>query len=298
MKKSSQQSIQNILELSGVLGRPITCIEIIRAIPEEEDATEVLHYLDAQVAGNKLNSDQGFYWKKEFALSANKRKDQDLLIDMKWKKLQKLSSWFRHVPFFRFVMVSGSMSLGVAHINSDFDIVTGVQAGRIFTARYLSSAIYSLLHARRLDDLQASSPDKLCFNHFVTERSYTKEPHNYYRRELYRNMIPVWCVENSCRDFIRANSWSGIGEDVMSNRHRGISEKSMCARFLEYILQGRFGDFIERRVARPIAMKRLSAYVSRKSDRAHEMGERVIINDEELEFHFVLNWEYRFRALQ
>lgn len=298
MKRSSEKAIKDLFALYGAFGRPLSLVEILIRIPSEVCAPEeVFKWLDDSVVSGKLITEEGFYWKKEFPLSGTKRKTQDLYLDSKWKKLQTLSGWFRHVPFFEFVMASGSLSFGNVNPNSDFDVVTGVREGRIFTARYFASALFSVLHARRLDDLQASSPDKLCFNHFITRPTYSKPPYNYYRKELYRNMIPLWCNGTSCEEFVQMNEWSGITKDALLDLHCTQKGKSIFTKIIEQMLGGAVGDFVEQRIARPIAMKRLSAYLSRKADASNEAGERVIIHDEELEFHFVLNYEKKFEGL-
>lgn len=297
MKRSSEKAIKDLFAFYGAFQRPLTFIELYTRVPDDCASEEVWEFLDSGVRTGKIISEDGFFWSKEFALSGMRRRTQDLFLDEKWKKLTKLSRWFRYVPFFEFVMVSGSLSFGNVNPNSDFDVLTGVKKGRMFTARYFSSALFSLLHARRLDDLQASSPDKLCFNHFVTNETYEKEPHNYYRRELYRNMIPLWGEEGACAKFIEKNKWSGIRNEARLDLHRVQKGKSLFAKFVEWALSGMVGDFVEIRIARPIAMRRLSAYLSRKNADSNAEGERVIISDTELEFHFVLNYEKKFEHL-
>lgn len=297
MKRSSEKAIKDLFAFSGAFERPLSFVELLTRIPHEVTPEELMEFLDNGMRTKKLLMENGFYWSKEFSLSGMRRRTQDLFLDEKWKKLQLLSRWFRHVPFFEFVMASGSLSFGNVNLNSDFDVLTGVRSGRIFTARYFSSALFSLLHARRLDDLQASSPDKLCFNHFVTRAVYEKEPHNYYRHELYRNMIPLWCDEKACATFIQKNEWSGIRKEALLDLHRVQKGKSAFARFVEWMIGGRLGDLVETRIARPIAMRRLSAYLSRKNVDSNTDGERVIISDAELEFHFILNYEKKFEHL-
>ncbi len=266
-------------------------MEIVEALPDVP-ADDVSEFLEKGIVKKSLKEEEGFYWLKTHECGGVKRREQDFLLDKKWKTLMNLSKWFKHIPFVEFVCVSGSMSMGNVHDRSDFDVVTGVRAGRIFTTRYIVSALFSLLHARRLDDLQESSPDKLCFNHFVTKATYEKEPHNYYRRELYRNLIPLWGSDEALNAFIERNAWAGMQPLAASDEHRRTEKKSRIARSLEWLLSDSFGNMIETRVARPIAMKRLAAYRARKGE-----GERVVISDEELEFHFELNYEKKFSEL-
>lgn len=291
MKKTSAPEVTKLLTLHGSLGRPLTFMEIAAALPNVP-AEDIIELLRSGTMKKTLNEEEGFYWLKQYECGSMTRRKQDFLLDKKWKKLMALARWFRHIPFIEFVLVSGSMSMGNVHDRSDFDVITGVRKGRIFTTRYIVSALFSLLHARRLDDLQESSPDKLCFNHFVTEQTYEKEPHNYYRHELYRNLVPLWGSDTALKKFIARNAWADMFEFAALDTHRVTKEKSRIAKALEYIFDGRMGDAVEQRIARPIAMRRLAAYRARKGD-----GERVVIADEELEFHFELNYEKKFSEL-
>lgn len=213
------------------------------------------------------------------------RRRRDLLHDLKWWKLLARAGWFRFLPFIEFVMVSGSMALGNVTEKSDFDLLVGVRNGRMFTARYFALALFTLLGLRRINDDPKSSPDKFCFNHFVTEHAYSKPPYNAYRRELYRNLVPIAGDPERIRAFFKANGWCGRKEDALDLRYR-YPGKNAFARFLEFLLGGHIGDFLEIRIATPIAKRRLQKYVSKEGS-----GGRVVVTDEELEFHFHLPYE-------
>jgi hypothetical protein len=288
------QEIKRICAIYGALGRPLTLIEIYERINKDAiTLEELLHFLTHEIRMKRIKEEDGFYWSVDAVTSSVMRREQDLLLDKKWITLTKLSQWFHWIPFVEFICVSGSTSFGNVHDRSDFDVVTGVRKGRMFTTRYLLIALFSLLRARRIDDLGESNANKLCFNHFVTIDTYEKEPHNHYRHELYRNMIPIWAEEEAYRTFVKANAWSGIQEESLLDMHRVCTQKNKYVRYIERILSGKFGDYIEQRIAKPIAMKRLSAYIARKGE-----GDRVIISDEELEFHFDLNYEKQFAEIK
>lgn len=211
---------------------------------------------------------------------------QYLLYDLKWRKLLKLAEWFRFLPFIEFVMASGSMALGNVDEKSDFDLLVGVKQGRMFTARYFALALFTLLGVRRMDDDPESSPDKLCFNHFVTSSVYAKPPFNTYRRELYRNLVPVFGNVERIREFFKANKWCGRdGGKVLDLRYK-YRERSGFGQFFEVLFGGRFGDWIENNILGPMAKQRLSEYV----DKMPKTG-RVVISNAELEFHFRLPYE-------
>ncbi|MFA5084253.1 MAG: hypothetical protein WC475_02635 [Candidatus Paceibacterota bacterium] len=214
----------------------------------------------------------------EFSLS---RRQQDVLFDKKWLQFLKLSRFFRYLPFIDFVLGSGSMALGNAHEDSDFDVIVGVKAGRIFTARFFCVLMFGLLGRRRqkLSHREAAS-DKICFNHFVALKSYRlRPPYNTYWRELYGNLVPIYGQKEKIREFFGANDWSGKRIYSDDLRHE-IHESGFLGLFLEKILAGGFGDFLEKNL-KQIQIKRI------KKGLKDSLGfePRLVFNDDELEFH-------------
>ncbi|MFA6364788.1 MAG: hypothetical protein WCW78_00085 [Candidatus Paceibacterota bacterium] len=281
--------IKNLFAFYDALGRPLTFLEILTHLPSQgENTKEVRRILAKLIREKNITEEEGFYGLKGSHSSISRRR-QDLLGDMKWKKLAKLSRWFRYIPFVQFVVASGSLTFGNVNARSDFDVVVGVSRGRMFTARYFLLALFSLLHGRRMDDAHESSPDKLCFNHFVTPDTYEKLPHNTYRLQLYRNTIPLWGDENALRDFITQNAWANLPQNSAYDAHRNKFAPSNIKTILEKFLKGFLGEFVEQKIMRPIAMKRLEKYIANK-----ENNGRVVVSDKELEFHFNLNYEKQF----
>lgn len=280
-----------LLSFYGSLGRPLSFVEIATHISRNPSHASLLAKEIAHAASrNEVLEEDGFYWLSRFPLSGAGRRAQDLLLDTKWRKLSRYARIMRHVPFVEFVAASGSLVFGNVSASSDLDVLVGVREGRMFTARYFLVALFSLFRARRKDDIHASSPDRLCFNHFVAPAAYEKEPHNYYRRELYRNMVPLWADESAYRVFVAKNAaWSGLSILSLADARRMNAAKSAAARGVERLFSGFLGDALERYIARPIAMARLAAYTKRKGG-----GERVVIADDELEFHFYLKYERVF----
>lgn len=203
-----------------------------------------------------------------------------LCWDLKWKKLRKLSSFFAFFPFVEFVIVSGSMATGDVKEHSDFDVIVSVKKGRLFLTRYLLNMFFSLLGKRRKDDIKHSSPDKFCFNHFVTKNSWLLKPIDSYGPIIYKNLIPLWGNENKIREFLKINSIYKVGlEENIYDLRYNKKPQTLFAKFLERILGGKLGDYVEK-ISQLIALRRLNRYLSEKK------AKRVIISDKELEFHF------------
>lgn len=282
--------IRELLEFYSALGRPISVMEAARlgGVSPQAAARE----LERLAAGGGAREENGFFSISGGPGAAARRK-QDLALDLKWRKLRRLARFFRYLPFLEFVAASGSMAIGNAGPSSDFDVLIGVRAGRMFTARYALNLIFGLAGERRLDDAEGSSPDKLCFNHFVTEASFAKPPWNAYRKELYRNLVPICGDPAAVRRFFLANAACGGGEKNIADLRFRPGGPNAAGRFWEALLGGRFGGLVERKLLAPIAKRRLRAYVTGKPP-----GGRAVVSDEELEFHFDLRHEKRFARLR
>lgn len=291
MSSELEQKVFEFISFYAAMGRATSLMEIKTRAPLDSEITivNIFDALNVLIKKESVVFKDGFYSTKEHSTLLDSRTIQDFNLDKKWKRLLRGAQWFRYIPFIDFAAVSGSISFGAIRSSSDFDIILGVKEGRIFTARYCAGALFSLLQIRRLDDLEASSPDKFCFNHIVTPQTYEKEPHNYYRYELYKHIIPVFIDGDSFKHFIEKNNWANISPLNIEQAKEALRYPSRIKRYIECILGGRIGNYIELYIARPIATKRLSNYINRK-----QTGGRVVVNDKELEFHFSLNYEEQF----
>ncbi len=202
------------------------------------------------------------------------------LYQKKWRKFTGLIWPFQFMPFVDFVLASGSLATRNIRKESDFDVIVGVRNGRIFTARFLCFLIFKLLGSWAKHP--GNSADKLCFNHFVAPDGYTlKPPHNAYWQELYSKLIPIYGDPLHIQRFYRANQhWMKAtklyGED---SRHE-VSGKNIVGKTIEEILSGDFGNWLEEELKKIQIRK-----IEKSRDPKNEYKPRMIINDDELEFH-------------
>ena len=214
---------------------------------------------------------------------------QDVERDKKWKLFLRAARRFRHVPFLDFALGAGSMALGNVKESSDFDVIVGCRYGRIFTARFFAIALFALtgerrkhLHFGEEHDLKETA-NKLCFNHFVTEKSLRlSPPHNLYWRELYKHLRPLYGSREALDAFFAANSdWMGEIAHVREDKRYLGDARSSFRRFGERFLSGRVGDTIEK-ILRAMQMKRIERGIRSEAD---GFEPRTRYNDSELEFH-------------
>ncbi len=212
------------------------------------------------------------------------RRAQQVLYDIKWKKFLRRAWLLRYIPFVEFAFASGSMATGNISQTSDFDVLIGARDGRIFTARFFAALAFGMFGWRRsrLDHHEAAA-DKVCLNHFVTQRAYClKPPYSDAWRAMYRNLVPVFGAPEAVNAFWEANSgWMGerskYAEDA---RHIG-DRANVVGRGLSAVLAGASGNMLERAL-RFFQMKKIE-----RSMRAvlQEFRPRIIVSDIELEFH-------------
>lgn len=281
---------ESFFSFYSALDRPCSILELASFSNGVPDSVQTL---EQEVKKETLLEEDGFFISTPHRVGFGMaRRKQDLLLDEKWKLLMKYAKWFRFIPCVEFVVASGSMAIGNVNRDSDFDVLVGVKKGRMFTARYLINFLFSLLRARRLDDYEGTNPDRLCFNHFVTKECFAKEPFNFYRAELYRHMVPIYGSRKALEAFFLANSWSGaVPEKNLEDLRFQEQQPGAVASFFSFLLAGKPGDFIEKKFAEPIARKRLGAYITDKEQKG-----RVVISEQELEFHFKLPYEESFSS--
>lgn len=209
------------------------------------------------------------------------RRWQDVLRDKKWKRFLKISWPFVYLPFIDFVLAAGSMALGNVHKNSDFDVIVGCRSNRIFTARFFCVLIFGLFGWRRQKLLHSGeASDKICFNHFVTEKSFRlSPPYNIYWQELYKNLAPIFGEPGLISEFYLANDWANAAYYVDS---RHIFKKSHFGKiFWERVLSGHIGDYLEQAL-KAVQIRRIEKNLKKE---AGGFQPRIKYGDDELEFH-------------
>ncbi|MBI2406073.1 MAG: hypothetical protein HYV25_00635 [Candidatus Harrisonbacteria bacterium] len=202
-------------------------------------------------------------------------RQRQVLYDIKWKKFLRRAWLLRCIPFVEFALASGSMATGNVGPASDFDVLIGARAGRIFTTRFF-------WRRTRLDRHEAAA-DKVCLNHFVTRSAYClKPPYSDAWRAMYRNLVPVFGKTDAVNAFWESNSgWMGertrYAEDA---RHIG-ERQNIIGRGFAWVLSGVLGNVLERAL-RFLQMKKIER--SMRSVPA-DYRPRIIVSDVELEFH-------------
>lgn len=176
------------------------------------------------------------------------------------------------------------MALGNVNPASDFDVIVGARSGRIFTARFFCVLAFGLFGWRRSKlSHKESAADKICLNHFVTEKSFQlSSAHDAYWQKLYQNLVPLFGDLEKINQFFAANNnWLPRPKFYVDDLRHLHKASSWVKKVREWILGGIFGDWLEK-VLRRVQIARIER--SLKTD-PPGYKPRIKYNNDELEFH-------------
>jgi hypothetical protein len=215
-----------------------------------------------------------------------RRLDGRKISDGKWKKARKIYKIMRAVPFLRGILISGSLALGSVKKSSDIDIMVIAKNGRIWTVRFFLMILIFFLGARRNEK---DTKDKICLNHYITDKSLQIPFFSLYDAHLYSHLINVYDDKDNIKtfqEFQKNNSWIknyvqnyDLSELRFSTSVKKNKTLSFIAKILEFILSGKAGDYFEK------TLSKIQIAKIKKNPSFNNKDGRITISGDQLEFH-------------
>ena len=267
---------------------------------KEGNAAEIVNELDNMARAGIISHKNGFYFIPERDNLYEKRIEKDKLATRKWKKFLAITKYLQFAPYLRVVFASGSLAVNNPEPKSDFDVLVIIKSGRLYTGRLFLWVISSILGARR-GRFDVVAPDKLCFNHYLTDDNLELSHRSLYIAQSLANLKPVIdrgsgtlkgeYLTPLIDKFIASNKWASsycynFRMTTAYRRESGNLQKRYLTPFMlalarigEVTLNNFFGDFLEK-ILRTFQQRRI-----KNNPATYESGGRVIFSDTELEFH-------------
>lgn len=247
--------------------------------------SDIIDELDRLVDPGVINEKNGFYFLNGRINLYELRIERDKISAGKWKKFLWVVKFLALAPYLRGVFASGSMAIDNTTEESDFDVLVIVRSGRLYTCRFFLWMISSFLGVRRKKD-QKIAPNKLCFNHYITDDSLYINHESIFNAQTYINLKPAMIRSELFDKFYAENLWlNNYAYNFRPHKNfvgRDIKPPNIfliLAKILEFIFDSFIGNIPER-VFKTFQQKRI------KSDPViHESGGRIIFTEQELEFH-------------
>ena len=233
---------------------------------------------------NLIETEKGFYFLKDRENLIEVRKERGEIAKDKWEKALKAVRWLKITPYIRLIFASGSLALSNTDEESDLDVLIVVKHGRIWTSRLLTVLLLSLLGVRRTR-YEKIAPDKICLNHFITDKSLYIPRKSIYTAQLYARLIPILFEDEKLVDeFMGTNSW--VGQWIkgwptikIKNTIPNPSFLKIIKKIGEKILDTKLGDWLEK-ILKKYQLRRIKSYPL-----TYKPGGRIKADDESLEFH-------------
>jgi len=194
------------------------------------------------------------------------------------RKYIKKITFVKHIPFIRMAAICNAAAMGTMTDESDIDLFFIVQGGRIFTARFLTTAIFHLVGIRRHGK---KIRGRYCLTFFLSGSSMNLEniriENDIYMKYWILTLKPFYGFK-TYGQFMEANNY--IADTVDDEKPSAVKI------ILENLLAGKVGNFIESFFR--------NWQLARFNKNKDSLGKKasVIVSDEMLKFHNVDMREY------
>lgn len=281
--------ITNTIRYFDLFDQPLTAVQLWQlqvGAAGAHSLGEVRQAAEAAVDSGALATKFGYYFLPRRQSLVRTWLRRHALAQEKWKLTRRIARWLQYVPFVRMIAMSGSLAAGNTRPTSDLDLFVVVATGRIWLARFGLLVVTELL-GRRRRHWDRVAPDKICLNHYVTDKSLavSADIRNIYTAVLYRSLISLtgdgWRQKfvSANEDWMRAYVIAPPQPDILSQHALpGRRDGRAAKQVLEYFGREPVFDWLE------YAAEAVQRWVITRHTDPTRPG-RVVINNRELAFH-------------
>ena len=279
-----EKSILKTIAYFDIFSRPLKEKEIFENLQKINDRKEVSFFKFKQILQNlelkkNIENKDNLYFLKGEKNIIEQRKNREETSERNWKKLEKISKKINHIPCLRRVFVSGSLAINNSNEKSDIDLLIIASASRIFTIRFFLTLLLDIIGERRQPGKIAG---KICLNHYLTEDNLKVTFPSLYNAYTYFHLLPIIDRGRVFEKFRKENNWIKDYILFWEKKFKApfqIKKDLKTAKFLEKILLGNFGNWLEKRF-KESQLKRKKEHYPEEIKKG-----RVILEDNLIELH-------------
>lgn len=287
------EAILKTIVYFDIFDYPLTPIEIWRFLYQESASlSEIIVALENnERLKTILETKNGFYFLKGREGIAQMRIQRAQQAMKKWKITQKAASLLRFVPFVQFIAICNDLAYQNAPAKSDIDFFICLRRGRIWTGRFLVTA---LLYLAGLWRHNQKITNRICLSFFITDETLNLEPLLKQPADPYFAfwLATLWPIfdQQVFQKFFQANAWLQNYfpdlQTILTHPQWSIQDSAgsyWWRKMGERILGSKIGDYLEK-FFRWFQIKKMCKTKKCKPEQLTR-GTDVIINDEILKFH-------------
>jgi predicted nucleotidyltransferase len=279
-----EKSILKTITYFDIFSRPLKEKEIFENLQKINDRKEASFFKFKQILQNlelkkNIENKDNLYFLKGEKNIIEKRKNREETSERNWQKLEKIAKKINWTPFLKGVFVSGSLAINNSNEKSDIDLMIITKKGRIFMVRFFLTLILDFIGERRTPQKIVG---KICLNHYLVEKSLKVKFPSLYNAYTYLHLKPIINREEVFEKFRKENNWMQdylLFWDKTFEPPFKIENKSTTAKFLEKILSGNFGNWLEKKF-KESQLKRKKEHYPEEIKKG-----RVILEDNLIELH-------------
>jgi hypothetical protein len=231
-----EAAIMRTILYADVFHFPLSLTEIHRFLIHDEGTPLALVEEKLENCRHLLYEDAGYYCLKnrqEILITRQERERHSLAL---WQSAFRYGRWFAAIPFVRMVALTGALAVrNPASLRDDFDYMLVTKSGRVWTARLLAVVLVRVVRLMGRE---------LCPNYVLAEEQLLQARQDIFIAHELAQMQPIHGLA-LYQQMLDINGWAKDylpNIEAYKNRQGSVSP---IKRILEWILAGRFGDWLE-----------------------------------------------------
>lgn len=284
-----ENAIYKTIVYFDIFSYPLTEIEVHKWLwKKKADIKEVILALEKLSKAKKITYKDGLYFLPGRERYISERRLKYIQAEKKYTKVKRISKILQIIPFIRFIGVCNTLPILDFNEESDIDIFIIVKKNRMWTTRFLTTALTAIVgqwrHGTRVHD-------KLCLSFYVTTDNLNLESIAIKPKDPYLvywvNFLTTILDRDVYSHFWEQNQWikeftPNTRPQEMLEKRRKIKESTLVntvRKIAEKILWKRLGSAVEKKLRN----WQLSKIKKREQER--ETPSHILFKDSILKFH-------------